>query len=121
MSKITMGRTRKKSKPEDIGSASVPRVHTNAADAVFVLGAAAVCVMLALPMMPAERSIPRDDAAVMVMSGAVHTTKSAGRADTAETQEREELIAPSNSELEEEWSFYDYIGELFAGLISGQG
>ena len=115
MSKLIMGRTRKKSKTEETGSLSVPRTQTKAADAVFVFGAAAVCVMLALPMMPEERPEPHAEAAVMVMSGAV---REVGTEDTAE---REELVTPSNTEFEEEWNFYDYIGELFAGLLSGQG
>ncbi len=110
MEKITVGRTRKKSKAEDISAGSGRR---GAADAVFVFGAAAVCVMLTLPLLPssAERTAPEDGAAVMVMSSAVQA---------GELPAREELIAPSNAE-EEEWSFYDYIGELFAGLISGRG
>ena len=44
----------------------------------------------------------------MVMSRAVGTQSA-----------KEEVIAPSNAE-DEEWNFYDYIGELFAGLISGR-
>ncbi|MBQ4590882.1 MAG: hypothetical protein IJB20_02510 [Clostridia bacterium] len=115
MSKFTMGRTRKKSKTEEIGSLYIPRARTKAADAVFVFGAAAVCVMLVLPMLPEEHTSPRAEAAVMVMSGAV---REVGTEDTAE---REELVTPSNTEFDEEWNFYDYIGELFAGLLSGQG
>lgn len=114
MNKIIMGRTRKKSKPEKYVPGALPRFRTGTADMVFVLGAAAVCVMLALPMLPAEHTVPREEAAVMVMSGAVQGTAS------TDAVEKEELIAPSNTEFEEEWSFYDYIGELFAGLISGQ-
>ncbi len=109
MNKITMGRTRKKSKAEDCGKCAE---RSRTVDAVFVLGTAAVCVMLALPMLNVS-SPEEDDAAVMVMSGAVEP-------QTMEKREREELIAPSNTEMEEEWSFYDYIGELFAGLLSGQ-
>lgn len=103
MHKITVGRTRKKS---NTGTVS-------AADAVFVFGAAAVCVMLTLPLLTVsgESVPPSEESAVMVMSGAVMNTG---------TPEREELAAPSGIE-EEEWSFYDYIGELFAGLISGRG
>ena len=113
MNKISIGRTRKKSKEENCtGGAG----YSRAADALFVFGAAAVCVMLTLPLLPAsaERTFPEDTAAVAVMSDAVQS----GNADP---QEREELAAPSGfGAEEEEWSFYDYIGELFAGLISGQ-
>lgn len=111
MNKISIGRARKKSKEEMISRVGG---HGRAADAVFVFGAAAVCVMLTLPLLPSSaepRSLPLEETAVMVMSGAVQT---------AEMPEREELLMPSNAE-EEEWNFYDYIGELFAGLLFGQG
>ena len=115
MNKLTMGRMRKKSKAEESGRLSDPRTRSNTEDALFLLGAAAVCVMLALPMLPSERTVPREETAVMVMSGAVQVR------DSQTPAEREELVTPSNTEFEEEWNFYDYIGELFAGLISGQG
>lgn len=114
MNKITMGRTRKKSKEADAVQQTENAGH--AADAVFILGAAAVCVMLAVPMLSlplGESSAMRDEAAVTVMSSAIEVETS------PKTEEREELVAPSNAKTEE-WSFYDYIGELFAGLISGQ-
>lgn len=114
MSKLTMGRTRKKSKPEENGRPSAMPVRREAADAVFVFGAAAVCVMLALPMVAEERPAPREEPAVMVMSGAVEAQ------GTIPDGKREELVTPSNTEFEEEWNFYDYIGELFAGLLFGQ-
>lgn len=113
MNKISIGRARKKSKEEMISRVGG---HGRAADAVFVFGAAAVCVMLTLPLLPqsGEYRLP-GDAAVPVMSGAVQT-------ETTEIPEKEELAAPSGFPAEaEEWNFYDYIGELFAGLISGQG
>ena len=50
----------------------------------------------------------------MVMSGAVEAQ------GTIPDGKREELVTPSNTEFEEEWNFYDYIGELFAGLLFGQ-
>jgi hypothetical protein len=113
MNKISIGRARKKSKEEMISRVGG---HGRAADAVFVFGAAAVCVMLTLPLLPqsGEYRLP-GDTAVPVMSGAVQT-------ETAEIPEKEELAAPSGFPAEtEEWNFYDYMGELFAGLISGQG
>lgn len=121
MNKITVGRTRKKSKNTVAVQKDANPGH--AADAVFVFGAAAVCAMLALPMLSlpfeldlepgqGKTSPTRNEVAVTVMSSGVETI--------TQTQEREELVAPSNAESEEEWSFYDYIGELFAGLISGQ-
>jgi len=115
VNKLTIGRMRKKSKTEESGRLPVPGARNRAEDALFLLGAAAVCGMLVLPMLPEERTVPREEAAVMVMSGAVQDR---GRQNHAE---REELVTPSNTEFEEEWNFYDYIGELFAGLISGQG
>ncbi len=111
MEKITVGRTRKKSKAEEISAVSGRHA---ASEAVFVFGAAAVCVMLTMPMLasPAERTLPAEEAAVMVFGTAVQTDGIPGR---------EELAEPSGRDVEEEWNFYDYIGELFAGLISGQG
>ena len=115
MNKIIMGRKRKKSKDADRGRETGNETirGSHAADAMFVLGAAAVCVMLALPMLSMsaeEPSAMAEDVAVMVMSTGAEQSP----------QEREELAAPSNAQTEEDWSFYDYIGELFAGLISGQ-
>ena len=113
MNKMTIGRARKKSTEEIPASMTAQSSRRRTADAVMIFGAAAVCGMLALPLraMPsaAERTLPAEETAVMVMSHAVQTTGT----------EKEEVIAPSNAE-EEEWNFYDYIGELFAGLISGQ-
>ncbi len=113
MNKMMIGRPRKKSIVE---APKEENGYRRTANAVMVLGAAAVCGMLALPMVSEPissepiRTNPRpEETAVMVMSGAVQGTR----------PEKEEVIAPSNAE-EEEWSFYDYIGELFAGLISGQ-
>ncbi len=104
MQNFTMGRTRKKSNvPEASGEDG--RIRKTAADAVFLVGTVAVCAMLALPMLSAEtRTIPEDGEAVV----AVMTTVG-----------KEEVFTPSNA-VTEEWSFYDYIGELFAGLLSGQ-
>ena len=109
MNKMTIGRMRKKSTDAIPAAADTKSSCRRTADAVMIFGAAAVCAMLALPLRtlpdPEERDISSGETAVMVMSPAV--------------QPKEEVIAPSNAE-EEEWSFYDYIGELFAGLISGQ-
>ena len=115
MNKITVGRTRKKSKPE---SGNILRVHqeassSRAADTVLALGAAAVCVMLALPMRtlaPSEESKPLERAVMVMSTGVV------GQGNPVE---KEEVSAPSVREAEE-WNFYDYIGELFAGLLTGQ-
>lgn len=111
MNKMTIGRPRKKSIAE--GTKEENR-YRRTADAVMIFGAAAVCGILVLPMLseplPAERIVPAEETAVMVMSHAV---------GTASRPEKEEVIAPSNAD-DEEWNFYDYIGELFAGLISGQ-
>lgn len=111
MNKMTIGRPRKKSIAE-APAENRETICRRTADAVMIFGAAAVCGMLALPML-AEAVPPKptaEEAAVMVMSRAV---------GTAAVTEKEEVIAPSNAE-DEEWNFYDYIGELFAGLISGQ-
>jgi len=116
MKKITIGRTRKKSTaeiPPANGNAQPFYSRSRTADAVMVFGAAAVCGMLAFPLrslpIPEKGTFPADETAVMVMSFAVQTAAPV----------KEEVIAPSNAD-EEEWNFYDYIGELFAGLISGQ-
>ncbi len=115
MNKMTIGRPRKKSTETIPPTEDAQSSRRRTADAVMIFGAAAVCGMLALPlrslpMSPSEeRVLPSEETAVMVMSHAVQTAR----------PEKEEVIAPSNAE-EEEWNFYDYIGELFAGLISGQ-
>ncbi len=104
MQNFTMGRTRKKSNVPEIQKQN-ETVRQPTADAVFLVGAVAVVVMLALPMLSAEteKTVWDDDAAVAVMA----------------TVGKEEVYAPSNADTDE-WSFYDYIGELFAGLLSGQ-
>ncbi len=114
MNKMTIGRPRKKSTDRLPATVDAQSSRRRTADAVMIFGAAAVCGMLALPLRampsPEERTLPSEETAVMVMSQAV---------GTAVKPEKEEVIAPSNAD-EEEWNFYDYIGELFAGLISGQ-
>ena len=109
MKKMTIGRTRKKSIAETPAE-NREAVSRRTADAVMIFGAATVCGMLALPMIsePVRAKPIPQEAAVMVMSRAVGTQSA-----------KEEVIAPSNAE-DEEWNFYDYIGELFAGLISGR-
>lgn len=111
MNKMTIGRLRKKSTETIPPTEDTAASRRRTADAVMIFGAAAVCGMLALPLrsLPMQTEQPLEETAVMVMSYAVPTAK----------PEKEEVIAPSNAE-EEEWNFYDYIGELFAGLISGQ-
>ncbi len=113
MNKMTIGRPRKKSTETIPPTEDAQSSRRRTADAVMIFGAAAVCGMLALPLrslpIPEERVLASEETAVMVMSHAVQTAR----------PEKEEVIAPSNAE-EEEWNFYDYIGELFAGLISGQ-
>ncbi len=80
-------------------------IRTRTADAVFVLGTVAVCAMLTLPMISAETTEGmRDDTAIVAVMATVS---------------KEEVFTPSNAKTDE-WSFYDYIGELFAGLLSGQ-
>jgi len=112
MNKMTIGRPRKKSTEAIPAMLDTQSSCRRTADAVMIIGAVAVCGMLALPLrsltVSEERGFPAEDTAVMVMSFAVQTA----------TPEKEEVIAPSNT-AEEEWNFYDYIGELFAGLISG--
>lgn len=104
MQNFTMGRTRKKSNVPALEE-EIAGTRKTAADAVFLVGAVAVCVMLALPMLSAEnRTSPEDSEAVVAVMATVG---------------KEEVVTPSNA-VTEEWSFYDYIGELFAGLISGQ-
>lgn len=105
MSKLTIGRSRTVREP--------PSSRDTAADAPTIassglmLGQTVVCVALAVSILyvPPKNS----NETVAVMSGAV-----------VGEREREELERPSSAEVEE-WSFYDYIGELFAGLISGNG
>lgn len=112
MEKLVIGRKRNGNVTSKSARVDVSSYKTGAfADTVFVFGAVTACVMLALPMFADTReNAYRDEVAVAVMSTAVN----------AETGEREEVMAPSSS-APDEWSFYDYIGELFAGLLSGKG
>lgn len=73
---------------------------------VFILGIVLMCAILLGPIARAEED-PFAEEAVLVMSGG----------------EREEVMLPGDkaASAEEKWSFYDYIGELFADLIFGEG
>lgn len=100
MKKLTVGRKRKT-------QIEISRDHTVEGNLMFILGLAIICVMLSLPMVRAEEGdkISYGDA-VPVMSGGV--------------VEREELSKPvKDTSAAERWSIYDYIGELFAELITG--
>lgn len=73
---------------------------------VFVVGIILMCALFFAPLWRVE-SDPFEGEAILVMAGG----------------EREEVKLPDNraASTEEKWSFYDYIGELFADLIFGDG
>ena len=73
---------------------------------VFVLGIILMCAIFLAPLWRAE-SDPFEGEAILVMASG----------------EREEVKLPDNraASTEEKWSFYDYIGELFADLSFGEG
>jgi len=75
---------------------------------VFVVGLILMCVILLGPLSRAESGSFEADA-VLVMSVAEST--------------REEVMLPQDKTTvaEKKWSFYDYIGELFANMIFGEG
>ncbi len=109
MSKLTIGRSRtvRESRRSRDTAADVPPTTSTTASSGLMLGQTVVCVALAVSMLYVPPKTSNET--VTVMSSAV-----VGEC------EREELERPSSAEVEE-WSFYDYIGELFAGLISGNG
>lgn len=71
---------------------------------VFVLGIVLMCAILLAPLSKSNND-PFGDEAVLVMGGA----------------DKEEIMLPDDkaASSEKKWSFYDYIGELFADLIFG--
>lgn len=73
---------------------------------VFTVGIILMCAILLSPLSRAEEN-PFAEEAALVMS----------------TSEREKVIIPEDkaASSEKRWSFYDYIGELFASLIFGEG
>ena len=72
---------------------------------VFILGIILMCAVLIAPMSKAEDD-PFVHEAVLVMSSV----------------DKEEIMLPDDEATlsEKKWSFYDYIGELFANLIFGE-
>ena len=71
---------------------------------VFTIGIILMCAMLLSPLSRAEEN-PFAEEAVAVIS----------------IMEREKVMIPDDktASVEERWSFYDYIGELFAEIIFG--
>lgn len=89
---------------------------SSASAVMLLVGAVSVSVMLTVCLAGADSGdMFRDGGyAVMAMSGAVENENADG---SGTEKKREELVVPSAAE-EEKWNLYDYIGELFAGLIS---
>ena len=73
---------------------------------VFMLGILLMCAMLIAPLLRAGEDHFSADA-VLVMSD----------------PEREKVMLPEDksASAEKKWSFYDYIGEIFAELLFGEG
>ena len=71
---------------------------------LFTLGVIAICTALILPMSRKEPPQPPVDAVSVMSLG---------------TSEKEKLAEPEKiASAEPEWSIFEYIGELIAGLLS---
>ncbi len=72
---------------------------------VFTVGIVLMCAILLSPLSRVEEN-PFAEEAVLVMSAA----------------DKEKIMIPDDkaASSEKKWSFYDYIGELFANLIFGE-
>lgn len=113
MAKFVSGIKRKKTNFEKNADGSA---LSRAAAAMLLTGAVSVSVILSVFLVDAgaDGATTGDEYAVEVFGGTIHDSGE----DGAETErEREELLLPSAVQ-EEKWNLYDYIGELFAGLIS---
>ena len=74
---------------------------------LFALGVLAICTVLILPMRGKDDPLPEQDA-VAVM-----------KLESGENTEREKLAEPEQiTSTEPEWSIFEYIGELIAGLLT---
>ena len=99
--KITIGRMREKEAEEKEAEKKGAMCG-----GLFALGVVAICAALVIPM--ARKPMP-DKEAVAAMSGSV-----------CEEKERQVLVeAEKEVSAEEEWSIFEYIGEVFADLITG--
>lgn len=114
------GRTRTNDKPS-------AGFGERAERALLCLGGAFVCAALLLPMgKDALRREEERPEAVAVLSRAVLSfegSANAGEAENAEEPPRERLAPPGDKKTSadgEEWSVFDEIGELLAGLLFGE-
>ncbi len=92
-----------------IGKSKTQQKHTDGTEKfIFVLGLMLMCAMLAFPLWKEDGDSFSSDA-VAVMG-------------TVSDESAEVIKMPENTSAstEERWSFYDYIGELFAGLLFGE-
>ncbi len=102
MSKITVGRKR---------NTDAHRVdsYRREGNILFAVGIAVMCIMLILPMTGKDTAVNSfgEDAVAVMSNGVVN-------------EAREELARPDkDTSAQEEWSIYDYIGQMFAELIFG--
>ncbi len=75
---------------------------------VFALGIILMCIILIAPLVKSGTDSFESEA-VMVMN-----------LSTSENAEKIELPEHKGTLAEDKWSFFDYIGELFAGLLFGE-
>lgn len=102
MEKVTIGRSRSNNyKPQ-----TNKKVE---ADLIFKIGCAAVCMSFIVSFFGGGQT-NSTDVAIPVMSTAF------------ETEQTDEMTKPEmdTSSSAEEWSFYDYIGQMIADLLFGE-
>ena len=103
MKKVTVGRKRKKETEKEI-------LKKRSGDFLMVLGTAAMCISIIIPLTGKDTEVSEN--AVAVMKSSEYEIK--------ET-DREELVMPDRdiSANTADVSIFEYIGEFFAELIRG--
>ena len=103
MKKVTIGSKRKKEAEKEI-------LRKRFADFLMILGTAAMCISIIIPLTGEETQVSEEAVAVMKTS----------EYEIRET-DREELVMPERdiSANTADVSIFEYIGEFFAELIRG--
>ncbi len=92
-----------------IGKSKTQQKHTDSTEQfIFALGLMLMCAMLVFPLWRKDSDSFSSDAV------AVMGNMSDESAEVIKTPEN------TSASTEERWSFYDYIGELFAGILFGE-
>lgn len=103
MEKLTIGRARS-------NNSKINNEKRREADLLFKIGCVAVCLSFIVSLFGGGQK-GSYDVAIPVMSTGV------------ESEQTDEMTKPEKdtSSRVEEWSFYDYIGQMIADLLFGEG